>query len=439
MSLTNWSLRSDFKWRLEYGLTLMVLLSIAAVHFSDQLLYQAQVVVPDARTALLSDQRNGGNTEARRGNGPGFELLCTLRERFSYPYCGMALRFDPNLLHGLDLSKVRRLRIWLTYQGPAPTLRVQLRNANPAYGIPASAEESAKYNQVEVNAYALQDGLVELDLANFAVANWWMMQFHIPPHLSRPEFDNIVALEISTGSQAPPGDYRFVLTKIEYEVQWLSTERWYLAIMSVWLTLALLYLLVRLARLQTVVRQQRQQSQELREINRVLDARSKQLVQLATTDSLTGAFNRKGLEDALQQALADWRQHQHPLGLVLIDLDHFKAVNDTHGHQAGDRVLAGLAALVRSHVRSQDLLGRWGGEEFLLVCRDTALPQALAIAEKLRALIAKQDFGGGVRVTASFGVAAMTSERPLEQLFAATDEALSRAKTEGRNRVVAEK
>ncbi|KQY88390.1 MULTISPECIES: GGDEF domain-containing protein [Roseateles] len=405
------------KWRAEYGLLLAVLISLAAVQFSDIWLRQVRVIVPNEQLhpKLLSDQHNGGNSEVVRGSGPGLELLCTLRDRFSYPYCGMALQFDPHRLKGLDLSKVQRLRLWLEYKGPARTLRLQLRNASPAYGIPQSLPEAAKYNQIELNTDF--GGVVEADLANFVVVNWWMTQFHIPPHLSRPEFDNVVALEISTGTEAPLGDYRFVLHKIEYETEWMSTERWYLAIINAWLVLALLYLLQRLMRVQR---------------------RSKQLAQLASTDALTGAFNRKGLEDVLAQAVADWRQHGHALGFVLIDIDHFKAVNDTIGHQAGDRVLAGLAELVRRHVRGQDLLGRWGGEEFLLVCRNTGLQQAVAIAEKLRARVAEHDFGDGVHITASFGVAAMHGERPLDQLFAAADAALYRAKAEGRNRVAAE-
>ncbi|MDR7331680.1 diguanylate cyclase [Roseateles asaccharophilus] len=429
------------RWRFEYSLLLLMLLSIAAVQFSEVLLQQARVITPGAPTLTepMSDRSNGGNSEVRRGPSKGFELQCTLHERYRYPYCGIALRFDPQRLHGIDLSEVRRMRLWLDYQGPASTIKIQLRNASPAYGIPQGEQESAKYNHIEINASSIQDGMVEVDLHNFVVANWWMQQFHIAPHLGRPDFSNVIALEIVTGTEAPLGDYRFVLHKVEYDVQHLSTERWYLLIMSIWLGLALLYLFMRLVRLQTVVRTQRQQSQELHEINRVLNARSEQLVQMATTDALTGAFNRKGLEDVLQQALADWRTHQHPLGLVLIDIDHFKAVNDTHGHQTGDRVLAGLAELVRRHVRAQDLLGRWGGEEFLLVCRDTQLPQALGIAEKLRALIAGHDFGDGLRVTASFGVAAMDNgERPLEQVFAAADAALYRAKAEGRNLVIAE-
>ena len=427
-----------FKWRFEYSLLALVLLSLAAVQFSDALLRQVRTVTPTEQfhPKLLSDQDNGGSTEVTRGSGPGLDVRCTLRERFTYPYCGLGLQFDPHRVHGVDLSQVQRLRLWLDYRGPASTLRIQLRNVNPAYGIPQTLD-APKYNQIEINADSIRDDRVDVELANFVVANWWMTQFHIPPHLSRPEFDNIVALEVSTAPNAPLGDYRFVLHKVEYETQWLSTERWYLAIMSVWLALALSYLLLRLMRLQAVVREQRLQSHELREINRVLDARSKQLVQMATTDALTGAFNRKGLEDVLQQALADWRAHRQPLGLVLIDIDHFKAVNDTHGHQAGDRVLAGLAALVRGQVRAQDLLGRWGGEEFLLVCPATDLPQALAIAEKLRALVTTHDFDG-LRITASFGVAALDAERPLEQLFAAADAALYRAKAEGRNRVVAE-
>ncbi len=410
-----------FKWRSEYSLLLLLVLSVAAVRFSDVLLQQVRVITPGVTVPadLMSDQRNnGGNTEVSRGpSKDGFELRCTLRERFRYPYCGIALRFDPQLVKGLDLSEVRRMRLWLDYSGPASTLKIQLRNASTAYGLPQNLEDSAKYNHIEINAASLQGGMVEVDLRNFAVANWWMQQFHIAPHLGRPEFDNIVTLEVVTGTEAPLGDYRFVLKRVEYDAQHLSTERWYLLIMSIWLGLALLYLLMRLVKLQT---------------------RSAELVQIATTDALTGAFNRKGLEEVLQQALADWREHRQPLGLVLIDIDHFKTVNDTYGHQAGDRVLSRLAELVRGHVRGQDLLGRWGGEEFLLVCRDTGLNQALAIAEKLRALVADQDFGDGLRVTASFGVAALASERPLEQLFAAADAALYRAKAEGRNRVIAE-
>lgn len=410
-----------FKWRSEYSLLLLLVLSVAAVRFSDALLQQVRVVTPGVTVPvdLMSDQRNNaGNSEVSRGaSRDGFELRCTLRERFRYPYCGIAVRFDPQLVKGLDLSEVRRLRLWLDYDGPASTLKIQLRNASPAYGLPQNLEDAAKYNHVEINAASIQGGMVEVDLRNFVVANWWMQQFHIAPHLSRPEFDNIVTLEIVTGTEAPLGDYRFVLKRVEYDVQHLSTERWYLLIMSIWLGLALLYLLLRLVKLQT---------------------RSAELVQIATTDALTGAFNRKGLEEVLQQALADWREHRHPLGLVLIDIDHFKAVNDTHGHQAGDRVLSRLAELVRGHVRGQDRLGRWGGEEFLLVCRDTGLEQAQAIAEKLRALVAEHDFGDGLRVTASFGVAALAGERPLDQLFAAADAALYRAKAEGRNRVIAE-
>ena len=430
-----------FKWRSEYSLLLLLLLSVAAVRFSDVLLQQVRVITPGVSLHAdpMSDQRNGGNTEVNRGSSAeGFELLCTLRGRFRYPYCGIAVRFDPQLVKGVDLSEVRRMRLWLDYRGPASTLKIHLRNASPAYGLPQQLEDAAKYNHIDINTASIQGGMVEVDLRNFVVANWWMQQFHIAPHLGRPQFDNIVTLEITTGTEAPLGNYRFVLKKVEYDVQYLSTERWYLIIMSIWAALALLYLFMRLVRLQSVVRQQRQESQELLEINRALDVRSQELVQMATTDALTGAFNRKGLEDVLQQALADWRKHQHPLGLVLIDIDHFKAVNDTHGHQAGDRVLAGLAALVRQHVRGQDLLGRWGGEEFLLVCRDTHLPQALAIAEKLRALVAGHRFPGDLRITASFGVAAMDSERPLDQVFAAADAALYRAKAGGRNRVVAE-
>lgn len=136
-------------------------------------------------------------------------------------------------------------------------------------------------------------------------------------------------------------------------MQYLTRENWYLVIIGTWLSLTLLWLLLRVVSLQR---------------------RSRQLAQLATTDALTGSLNRAGLEEVLQQAMAGWREHHRPVSFVLIDIDHFKDVNDTHGHQAGDRVLAGLADLVRAQVRSQDMLGRWGAGAARSFCWSATTP-----------------------------------------------------------------
>ena len=168
----------------------------------------------------------------------------------------------------------------------------------------------------------------------------------------------------------------------------------------------------------------------------MLDTRSKTLEIQAKIDPLTGAFNRLGIEEAIGLGLQEWHKYRKPLSLIMIDIDHFKQVNDRYGHDIGDLVLSNLSNIVQQHIRTQDLLARWGGEEFVLVCRDTDIESARALADKLRELIAKQTLHNKISITASFGVATLKTQENIEQLFKAADNALYKAKAAGRNRVV---
>ncbi|MFM9012834.1 MAG: GGDEF domain-containing protein, partial [Gemmatimonadota bacterium] len=124
-----------------------------------------------------------------------------------------------------------------------------------------------------------------------------------------------------------------------------------------------------------------------------------------------------------------------PLSVILVDLDDFKRVNDTYGHNAGDDVLRGVARLLQQRGRLSDTVGRWGGEEFVLVCPGTTLLEAHALAESLRERIASRDFSGVGRRTASLGVATARPGETPDALLARADEALYEAKSAGRNRV----
>lgn len=158
---------------------------------------------------------------------------------------------------------------------------------------------------------------------------------------------------------------------------------------------------------------------------------------MATSDELTGLRNRHSLEPRLRAEMERSSRYGLPLSIVLFDIDHFKRVNDTWGHQAGDEVLRRMAGLASALVREPDDLFRWGGEEFLLVAPHTALAGAAALAEKLRLAVAREAFPLVGEVTASFGVAEWPPEGSLEAWFARVDQALYRAKNGGRNRVVA--
>ena len=162
---------------------------------------------------------------------------------------------------------------------------------------------------------------------------------------------------------------------------------------------------------------------------------------LALHDGLTGAHNRHHLLEFLEREVARCRRHGRPLSVLLLDVDHFKRVNDERGHLAGDEVLRGLARLVAPLARREDCFARYGGEEFVLVLPETALEGARLLAERIRRRVEEEELrhdGRPLRVTVSGGVAELSPgmEGPAA-LLAAADALLYRAKAEGRNRIAA--
>jgi len=162
----------------------------------------------------------------------------------------------------------------------------------------------------------------------------------------------------------------------------------------------------------------------------------------AVRDGLTGVLNRKALDQRLLAEIAFAVRHDTPLSVVLLDVDHFKAVNDTHGHPAGDAVLREIAARLMGALRIEDVLGRYGGEEFLIVAREITLERGAQLAERMRALVDASPVvfeGRPIAVSASFGVASLAccATRNAAALLATVDARLYEAKRAGRNRVVA--
>ena len=174
---------------------------------------------------------------------------------------------------------------------------------------------------------------------------------------------------------------------------------------------------------------------ELSEAYALLALKSVELEKASITDSLTSLFNRRRLEEAFAHELDRAQRYAKPVSLIIADVDHFKSINDTHGHQVGDEVLKLIADLMRNGVRAVDLVGRWGGEEFLVICPDTDQDGAQALAEKLRSTIESEPFSTGSSVTTSFGVAQYCESESFKDTVARADKALYRAKINGRNRV----
>lgn len=166
---------------------------------------------------------------------------------------------------------------------------------------------------------------------------------------------------------------------------------------------------------------------ELKEANATIS-------RLAAIDELTGLYNRRSFNGCLAAALSAARRHENPLSLIMIDLDHFKQINDTSGHYAGDQVLKAFAGLLQGIIRTEDHAARWGGEEFIILLPFTLCDAAVAMAERIRVACEQEPMLQGL--TASFGVTQLQDEDDIDSLIRRADDALYQAKHEGRNRVV---
>jgi diguanylate cyclase (GGDEF)-like protein len=167
-----------------------------------------------------------------------------------------------------------------------------------------------------------------------------------------------------------------------------------------------------------------------------------QIQQMAMTDELTGLYNRRGIFEKCRLLLAESEKRKTPLALIWLDIDHFKAVNDTYGHHIGDQVVRGVADCCKTSVRSQDMIGRYGGEggdELIIVLPDSDLATARQVAERLRLRIAGQTYEtdqGPITVTVSQGIGGGTGNLDLSTLLNRADQAMYVAKSAGRNCVV---
>ena len=181
-------------------------------------------------------------------------------------------------------------------------------------------------------------------------------------------------------------------------------------------------------------------TEETKKLNSELLEANRQLCELSRKDELTGLYNRRCLNSLLEREVSKAHRYNIPLSFALLDLDHFKDVNDTYGHPMGDLVLRQFAGVLTGRLRNTDMLGRFGGEEFGLILTGTQVDDAVYVCDELRKLIAAAQFGNKenpLRITTSAGVAVLTPEMDMDVLVETADKSLYRAKKSGRNRVAA--
>jgi len=392
--------------------------------------------LPERRLSIDSAREGANFFPVHLSNGapPKFEWIdqarfhfaCQFPEAAAYQGCGFAYMLSTTVAsQGVDLSRFKTLNLAVRYTGKAQYLRVSIRNFDPRFSKLEDLN-SPKFNFVNVPTRDLSHPIA-INLREFAVAEWWTTAYNLPREFSRPDLSNATVFNIDLQGDLDGSQHDIQVDKIEFVGDWISTEYWYLGILCAWMIIGTTYGTSQWLRMRRAYRAQREKILDLED--------EKDMYQkLSTLDALTGVLNRHGIGQFVG-ALSITRV---AASVIVIDLDHFKRINDERGHAIGDRVLRTLGEILRSCTRNTDGLGRWGGEEFVLVCPGASLASAADLAEKLRHKIMETNFipEYPLPVTASFGVATSADHQSFEDAFRQADEALYLAKNRGRNCVV---
>lgn len=355
---------------------------------------------------------------------------------YSY-YCSFNFGFEVGPKSGIDLSQYERINLRVRYVGDAPKMRFFARNYNSLYSKREDTN-STKYNSIYIPTKELK-GELSLRISEFLVTEWWLLLYDLPRELSFPELSNVVTLGIEFSDSMTLGNHDVTIEKVEFVGSWVSRERWYLFIICVWLSGVFLYTVnsLRLMRKRRLLDEQTILA--LHQSNQSLEKETDKFRRLSTVDALTEVYNRFGIDQvvtAIMNSAASADRGQPVMSLIILDIDHFKSINDTYGHDVGDEILRKIAASISDHVRDADYVGRWGGEEFVILLPFTSLDKANELAEALRMRIYRSNYMPTLEldVTVSLGVASIKPEEAFADVFKRADDALYEAKHTGRNR-----
>jgi diguanylate cyclase (GGDEF)-like protein len=393
--------------------------------------------LPERRLALDSSKDIGLAFLMQSGDGVPADIQWVDQSKFHFACqfpkasvdqgCSFGYQLHAGKLdEGTDLSRFQTMHLAVRYTGKARYLRVAIRTFDPRFSRLEDLN-SPKYNFVNIPSRDLVQPAA-IKLSEFWVPEWWIAQYDLPRSQSQPDLSNATILSIDLRGDLAGTHHDIQIDKIEFVGDFISAESWYLGILCLWIGLATAYGMTQWLRL-------RHKHREQREKIHALESEKDMYQRLSTIDALTNVLNRHGIERFVESLQAT----RVPASVIVIDIDHFKRVNDLRGHYGGDRVLRTMGEILRAHTRNTDGLGRWGGEEFVLVCPGASLSSAADRAEKLRQKIKETNFipEDPLAITASFGVAASHPDQSFEEVFQQADQALYLAKNRGRDCVVA--
>ena len=359
-------------------------------------------------------------------------MRCALSAGYEWPFCKLQFLLG-DAGKGVDLSLFDTITFDIRYVGRSPKrVRVHLVNFEPEIST-VGDWNSQRFNEAVLDLADQSTLTIPVDVLH--TADWWVSMRKMPLSKTRTRLDNVTALELSTISAAVGDLAAIEVRAIQFRGKWISQARLLMYLVCAWIACGILGLSLSLLQSRSSLLASNLRLEQLAAINKALELEARELAGQAHIDPLTGALNRQGLRAALMQRLESPAHYGKDMAVIFMDLDHFKQINDRHGHDTGDEVLRRFAGVIRREVRAADKLVRWGGEEFLLVCPETNREQAALLGEKLRTAMTAQDWPHGLRVTCSFGATSLNQEEDIGNAIARADAALYVAKTNGRDRV----
>lgn len=408
------------------------LFAIVSVALNNSLLKREYFVFPSPNiaTQIFTDSMNNGLSKGFISQTESAMVVdCeVVKTSWTHGFCGIKLIFSKPLINN-GFKKYEDLEI-------VASLDTKLKDTTFIYLINKEENEGLGVSErANMVAVVLSDSLTKLSIPidSFYVPSWWVNSNAQDPYYGKPRLNNISSIQIVTGDNTEARKEIFTIHEIKLTGTWVNTELLYLFLLSVSILMSTTHALHTVLRLRQSSKDNKQRAIELEQILNVIKVEKDKFETLAKYDALTGLLNRVGIRHAIQASIEKFRSHRACSSLIIFDIDNFKQLNDTYGHNIGDAVLAELSSTVVSQIRESDYLARWGGEEFIVVCAETNIHAAYSLAEKLRQHIEKNKVAGH-NITCSFGVSEL-KESDIKKWFDEADKALYQAKRSGRNKV----
>lgn len=412
--------------------TVAVLTALIVIAYFFLPLKAIDLLSKHAELGIYADGINGGGNSTNQWvNQEAHHFQCEVKPSETSRFCGIAIKqiasLNPYKYKSLDLRDFHQLLLDVEYHGPADRLFFFYRNSD-ASNQGANKMEANQFIFTYISKGELKSPL-KIPLDSFDLADWWLRENYTTRSQIQRRRDVVLELGIATDLDPELGVYDFKLRALFAQGQWINREQLYFCIIVIWLFGIILEVTHRII---LMMKEKRHYALRLNELRKEF----RQLEQTATKDPLTNTYNRAGFLKIANYIASNIESDTWYV--VLFDIDHFKSINDTYGHDAGDVVLQQFSERVKYNIREEDYFSRWGGEEFVLLAKLPSDDAAKQFADKIRHVIGSHPFSlpeGVITVTASIGISQFSAAIPLDTAMSQADKNLYFAKNNGRNQV----